>query len=234
MTVVQNLTDSQNIVEKISRKERERLARREAIIDSAIYIIKQKGFDKTTMDEIAEDAEIGKGTLYLHFKSKIAIYVAICERGMQQLLAEFETLFDESRTGLGIIQKMGDVYLTFVQKHPYYVNAATYYENLADKEEHASGALIEQCDRHAHHVLELMAKALQTGMDDSTIRSTIDPVETAFLIWASSRGVLQLGYMQKHHNPGRTFVGEQIQLHELTEGFIELISTGLKNQKKES
>ena len=55
---------------KLSRKDREKLARKESIIDAAEEIIKLKGFKNSTMDEIAEKAELGKGTLYLYFNRK--------------------------------------------------------------------------------------------------------------------------------------------------------------------
>lgn len=42
----------------------------EAILDAADRLFAQFGFKKTTVEEIAQEAGIGKGTIYLHFKSK--------------------------------------------------------------------------------------------------------------------------------------------------------------------
>lgn len=52
----------------LSRRERERLARRRAMLDAARTVFAEKGYDGATLDEIAERAEFGKGTLYNYFE----------------------------------------------------------------------------------------------------------------------------------------------------------------------
>ncbi len=51
------------------RKQREREARRSAIINTAMKIFLKKGLANTTMEEIAEKAEYSKAVLYLYFKN---------------------------------------------------------------------------------------------------------------------------------------------------------------------
>ena len=51
------------------RKEREKLQRRNDIIDAAERLFFQHGFETPTMDDVAREAELSKGTLYLYFKS---------------------------------------------------------------------------------------------------------------------------------------------------------------------
>ncbi len=63
----------------LSRKEKERLFRRAAILDAAVGIFAKKGYRDTTLDEIATTAEFGKGTIYNYFKSKENIYSAIID-----------------------------------------------------------------------------------------------------------------------------------------------------------
>ena len=52
------------------RKEREKLQRREDIIDAAEKVFFKKDLDSATMDDVANEAELSKGTLYIYFKSK--------------------------------------------------------------------------------------------------------------------------------------------------------------------
>ena len=62
----------------LGRRERERLARRRAMLDAALSVFGDKGFDGATVDEIAERAEFGKGTLYNYFPGgKDEIYLAL-------------------------------------------------------------------------------------------------------------------------------------------------------------
>jgi AcrR family transcriptional regulator len=52
----------------VSRKERERQARRQIMLDAARVVIAEKGFKRATLDEIAQRAEFGKGTIYNYFR----------------------------------------------------------------------------------------------------------------------------------------------------------------------
>ncbi len=61
-----------------TRRDRERLARRRAMLDAALAVFGEHGFDGATVDEIAERAEFGKGTLYNYFPGgKDELYLAL-------------------------------------------------------------------------------------------------------------------------------------------------------------
>ncbi|MEM0961226.1 MAG: TetR/AcrR family transcriptional regulator [Bacteroidota bacterium] len=55
------------VAPSLSRRERERLARREAMLDAALSVFAEKGYVGASVDEIAERAEFGKGTIYNYF-----------------------------------------------------------------------------------------------------------------------------------------------------------------------
>ena len=59
---------------------------RNKIIQAAIKIFSQKGFHKSTMDEIAREVGVSKGTLYTYFKSKEEILKEIWELNNQNIL----------------------------------------------------------------------------------------------------------------------------------------------------
>jgi TetR/AcrR family transcriptional regulator len=52
----------------VERKEREKEHRKEEILDAAQKVFFERGLVTATMDEIAETAELSKGTLYLYYK----------------------------------------------------------------------------------------------------------------------------------------------------------------------
>ena len=62
---------------KLSRKEREKIERKNSILNAAKKVFAQKGFEKATLDEIAEEAEFGKGTLYNYFKNNTISYYVL-------------------------------------------------------------------------------------------------------------------------------------------------------------
>jgi len=61
----------------LNRKEREKQFRKQEIINAALEIFSKKGYKATTLDEIAEKSEFGKGTIYNYFSSKEEIYTEI-------------------------------------------------------------------------------------------------------------------------------------------------------------
>jgi AcrR family transcriptional regulator len=60
----------------VNRRERKKEATRGSIINAAITLFKEKGYHKTSMDEIAEKVDVSKATLYNYFQDKGAILVA--------------------------------------------------------------------------------------------------------------------------------------------------------------
>src|SRR3954470_22154723 len=58
------------------------------ILEAARKVFARKGFDQTTVDDIAAAAGVAKGTLYLYFRSKRDIYLAALKEGVLALHAE--------------------------------------------------------------------------------------------------------------------------------------------------
>lgn len=71
---------------QLTRKERERLTRRNEIIDAARHVFSLRGFADATLEEIAERAEFGKGTLYNYFQNKEELFEAVIDTSYERLL----------------------------------------------------------------------------------------------------------------------------------------------------
>ena len=63
-----------NNTQQLSRKERERLYKRQEIVAAAREVFALRGYSAATLDEIAEKAEFGKGTLYSYFQGKDELF----------------------------------------------------------------------------------------------------------------------------------------------------------------
>jgi len=215
-------------MKELTRKEREKLRRREAIIDAAEQIIGEHGFNSATMEEIAEKAELGKGTLYLHFKSKVSIYLAICERGSRLLNQEMGKVLTKDLSGLKMVENLGQVYLKFIQKNPLYFSAFNYYESILDMEEYSNSSIVESCEGNASEAMTFIVRSLQVGMQDGSIKDTIDPKELGLIIWAASKGVMHMAFM-KHKVKYHKFMDEiEFSFESLIQNFIHLIGSGIE------
>lgn len=68
------------------------------IFQAAIDVFSEKGFDKATMDDIAARANVAKGTIYYHFKSKEELFLFLVEEGVELLREGVESKLVESLT----------------------------------------------------------------------------------------------------------------------------------------
>jgi AcrR family transcriptional regulator len=60
-------------------------ATRDAILDAADRLLARKGYKKMTIDDIASEVGIGKGSVYVHFRSKVDIALSRIDRTIQRL-----------------------------------------------------------------------------------------------------------------------------------------------------
>ena len=90
------------------RKEREKLQKRQNIIDAAEIVFFSKGYDMTKMEDVAKEAEFSKGTLYLYFKSKEELYLEIVSRAERILYDLFEKATIDEPNGLCKVRAIGE------------------------------------------------------------------------------------------------------------------------------
>jgi AcrR family transcriptional regulator len=97
------------------RKEREKERRRQQIMVAAKRVFSEKGFNKATMEDIAQEAELSPGTLYLYFKNKEELYASLSLRILQYLLLRVEHVIAMKKAGpeeklKALMEAMYDVY----------------------------------------------------------------------------------------------------------------------------
>lgn len=68
------------------------------ILDAARKVFARKGFEQTTVDDIAASAHVAKGTIYLYFRSKRQIYFEALKEGVLALHAESDRRLDTCST----------------------------------------------------------------------------------------------------------------------------------------
>jgi TetR/AcrR family transcriptional regulator len=180
------------------RKEREKQQRKNDILDAAEKVFFSKGVKEATMDDIAEAAELSKGTLYLYFKSKEDIHLGINARALGLLRKMFEEALGRGANGLEKTREIGRAYFEFSQTYPDYFDAIVYFEgqdlDLTDDESMASW-----CHSMGVEVLKVVARAIEMGIEDGTIRPDLDPMKTAVLLWGQTDGVIRIAARKCKH-----------------------------------
>ena len=180
------------------RREREKEHRKNAIIDAAEKVFFSRGMETATMDDVAETAELSKGTIYLYFKNKRELYLAITERGLRKLLNLFEISVKTQERGLDKVNALGKAYYTFAKQYPDYYYAMTYYDPELDKQDKTC-PIGKTCHNLGEKALLVLIEALQQGKDDGSIRPDLDPAKTALILEGQTSGIIQLVTLKGKH-----------------------------------
>ncbi|MEC8689055.1 MAG: TetR/AcrR family transcriptional regulator [Candidatus Neomarinimicrobiota bacterium] len=77
------------------RQIKERENRKEQILKGALLVFKQKGIEKSTMDEIAKQSDFGKASLYYYFSSKEEIFIELLDRGWKMIWESIEPVIHD-------------------------------------------------------------------------------------------------------------------------------------------
>ncbi|WP_027626468.1 TetR/AcrR family transcriptional regulator [Clostridium lundense] len=85
-----------------------------SIFESAIKVFSISGYDGATMDEIASEAGVAKGTLYYHFKSKEEIFKYIIEEGMKLIKIRIEEVLKREDNSILKLKALCKVQLSLV------------------------------------------------------------------------------------------------------------------------
>lgn len=173
------------------RKLREKERRRHEILDAAEALFDEKGLQQATMDDVAERTELSKGTLYLYFRNKDALYLGINLRAKRQLRQMMEQAFQAGGTGRDKVRALGAAYLAFCQRYPnYHLMMSHCHAQEGLQREH--NLFAEEAHLHGERALGLLVQALQEGQSDGSLRRDFDPLPTAILLWAQLQGLMDI------------------------------------------
>jgi len=95
----------------MNRRERKKEETRENIINSAITFFREKGFEETTMEEIADASDVSKGTLYNYFPDKESILIG----HFQSFIADYGKEFKAGLEDIQGIEARLNKFLDFFQ-----------------------------------------------------------------------------------------------------------------------
>jgi AcrR family transcriptional regulator len=92
-------------------------SKRARILESAYRVFSEKGFFQATVDEIAERAGVGKGTVYRHFESKENLFRAVVDEELKVIVGRIQEAFLEAEDVLQAIRRAVREYLEYFEEH---------------------------------------------------------------------------------------------------------------------
>lgn len=105
------------ITDKAKRNELTQMRQRQ-ILEAAVEVFSKNGFAQTQVDEIANLAGLGKGTVYRYFKDKEGLFLSVVDRGLENLRAVVLEAMAKERRLIEKIKKAIEAYLEFFEKQP--------------------------------------------------------------------------------------------------------------------
>ncbi len=91
-------------------------ATRQKLYDAAIALVAERGYDATTVDDIAEAAGVAKGTVYYNFGSKPELFAGLLRYGVGILTAELRAAAAE-RPPVPAVHAVARAELAFIQRY---------------------------------------------------------------------------------------------------------------------
>ncbi|MCH3963362.1 MAG: TetR/AcrR family transcriptional regulator [Clostridium sp.] len=184
------------------RREKEKEIRRKDIIEAAERIFFAKGYDNTTMDDVAKEAEFSKRTVYVYFNSKEQIYFEVMTRGYKLLIDMLQKKLKEGEkcNAIGEIKRMALIIYKFSNDYPEYFDAIMEYENgEMDFQKGIPDQSREECYALGEKILGYLTGTLKKGILEKSILSDLDVVKTALVLWACMLGVYNTANKKKNY-----------------------------------
>lgn len=100
----------------LSRSAKRKINTRKKLIRASYKIFSQKGLFRATLDEIAEEADVGKGTIYCHFKNKLDLVAYLTRKSIDDLLGYCRREIAGIEDPHEVIEKLVNAHFTFFEK----------------------------------------------------------------------------------------------------------------------
>ena len=171
------------------RKERERGRRRQQIMVAAKRVFSKKSFNKATMEDIAKEAELSPGTIYLYFKNKEELFASLSLRILQYMSIRLEHVHNEKDKApkeklKALKEALYEVYEfdPLVMINMFHLQSSETLKNL-------SPHLLTDIKDLSRHSFKSMARVFEEGIEKGEF---IDrhPVALADIVWALFSGVV--------------------------------------------
>jgi TetR/AcrR family transcriptional regulator len=172
-------------VTRADRKKREREIRRKDIIDAAERLFFANDYENVTMNDIAKEAEMARGTLYQYFKNKDDIYAAIAMRAAKMIGETFHELVSKDQTGIEKMRSICEFYYDFYKKYPGYYKAY-YHAGMFDLK---GSPTLDELRKIRKNSFQEAVNAVKAGMEDGSIRESLDPVVTTLYMLATANNI---------------------------------------------
>lgn len=167
------------------RRRREREARREAVLEAARALVRERGFTGTTTRLIAERCELSEATLFFYFRGKDEILSSLLFEGIDFTAAGLEAILADDSAAGSRLERFWTFLSEVRAEHPEYFHVFAYLANpnaTASVDDEVRAELA----RRSGHNFRLLAEILADTVGPERARVAAD------LVWAAFAGLMVL------------------------------------------
>ncbi|BAI60889.1 TetR family transcriptional regulator [Methanocella paludicola SANAE] len=162
------------------RMERKKRQKRNTIIDKAERIMAKKGYWDMTMDDVAADADVAKGTIYLYFNSKESLCAAVVARIIADMNLAIKENLEGVEGGTARIVATATAVTEWNMSHP---DKGSVLENaIMLKFKDVSDPNVREYVSQMSEQLQIMSDGYRMAIAEGSVRPDLDPLPTAIFL----------------------------------------------------
>lgn len=203
------------------RKQREKEQRRKQIMEAARKVFSAKGFNRATMEEIAGEAELSPGTLYLYFKNKEELHTSLSIDILGYITVQMKKFIN--RQDINAEEKMNILKDTFIDVYEYdpMVLINLFHLQSGETLKNLSSEVLEELKETSAEALYAITSIANEGIEQGIFVQKL-PVALADIIWATYSGVVLWVDSKRLLNNQKDFVKQTLEIA------FEIMLNGLK------
>jgi AcrR family transcriptional regulator len=172
------------------RKQQERQARRRRIQEAAREVFTEKGYAKTSIEQIARRATLSVGAIYLYFRSKEDLYVSLLEETLEKFNKDLGEIRERpDLTPASRLQTAWAYFVEWAETDPEGTRTIRLVSQ-PDIRKQLSDEVAEATSRGLSLIREHFMALVSAGMEAGAYRQ-VDAGEIADLLWSLYIGMLQ-------------------------------------------
>lgn len=166
--------------------------KKDQIVEAAIREFARKGLSRTTINDIANAAGIGKGTVYEYFSNKEEIVHETFRFFMHSLEPDFQAILISKVPAKEKLRQILDSFSYFInsQYHNELMELMFEFWSEAIKDKGSKGLMFEEMTKFYQVYREIFADIIIEGMGDGSFRKDINPRSTAAMIMGTLDGLM--------------------------------------------
>jgi AcrR family transcriptional regulator len=171
------------------RRKQEREARRIQIVEAATRVFYEKGLHEAKMRDVASEARLGKGTLYLYFKTKEELVLAICVRHQRAMLEIWERVVHPDASGIMQLKALLRGYTKHMGAPIEHLKMVMSRWATGEPFDHETRGG-EEMRANIQRIFTRMVEVISKGQSDGSLRDDVPPAKLAIHILSAVNGGL--------------------------------------------